>query len=122
MAAAGAIFWFLPLFRYLAQNNIYLDNFLLTSYYHPVMISLKVVFFMALQKVQMNLDEQLIKQVDEYAATLHVNRTAAVSVLLSRALQADKLAADLSELMDAYRVQSGKIPVAIDELGAAVDR
>ena len=26
---------------------------------------------MALQKVQMNLDEQLIKQVDEYAATLH---------------------------------------------------
>lgn len=77
---------------------------------------------MALQKVQMNLDDQLIKQVDEYAATLHVNRTAAVSVLLSRALQADKLAADLSDLMDAYRVQSGKIPVDIDELGAAVDR
>ena len=77
---------------------------------------------MALQKVQMNLDEQLIKQVDEYAATLHVNRTAAVSVLLSRALQADKLAADLSDLMDAYRVQSGKIPVSIDEVGAAVDR
>ena len=72
---------------------------------------------MALQKVQMNLDEQLIKQVDEYAATLHVNRTAAVSVLLSRALQADKLAADLSDLMDAYRVQSGKIPVSIDEVG-----
>ena len=77
---------------------------------------------MALQKVQMNLDEQLIKQVDEYAATLHVNRTAAVSVLLSRALQADKLAADLSDLMDAYRVQSGKIPVSIDEVGAAGDR
>ena len=53
---------------------------------------------------------------------MHITRTAAVSVLLSRALQADKLAADLSELMDAYRVQSGKIPVAIDELGAAVDR
>ena len=70
---------------------------------------------MALQKVQMNLDEQLIKQVDQYAATLHVNRTAAVSVLLSRALQADKLAADLSDLMDAYKVQSGKIPVSIDE-------
>ena len=56
------------------------------------------------------------------SATLHVNRTAAVSVLLSRALQADKLAADLSDLMDAYRVQSGKIPVSIDEVGAAVDR
>ena len=77
---------------------------------------------MALQKVQMNLDEQLIKQVDEYAATLHVNRTAAVSVLLSRALQADKLAADLSDLMDVYRTIRLKIRVSIDEEGAAADR
>ena len=77
---------------------------------------------MALQKVQMNLDEQLIKQVDEYAATLHVNRTAAVSVLLSRALQADKLAADLSDLMDAYRVPPGTIPVPTDADGAAAHR
>lgn len=72
---------------------------------------------MALQKVQMNLDEKLIKQVDEYAALLHVNRTAAVSVLLSRALQADKLAADLSDMMDVYRAQSGKRGRAISKEG-----
>ena len=74
---------------------------------------------MALERLQVNVEGDLLRQVDAYADSLHITRTAAVSVLLSRALQADKLAADLSELMDAYRVQSGKIPVAIDELGAA---
>lgn len=73
---------------------------------------------MALERLQVNVEGDLLRQVDAYADSLHITRTAAVSVLLSRALQADKLAADLSELMDAYRVQSGKIPVAIDELGA----
>ena len=72
---------------------------------------------MALERLQVNVEGDLLRQVDAYADSLHITRTAAVSVLLSRALQADKLAADLSELMDAYRVQSGKIPVAIDELG-----
>ena len=70
---------------------------------------------MALERLQVNVEGDLLRQVDAYADSLHITRTAAVSVLLSRALQADKLAADLSELMDAYRVQSGKIPVAIDE-------
>ena len=37
------------------------------------------------------------------------------SVLLSRALQADKLAADLSGVDGRFGSQSGKIPVAIDE-------
>ena len=77
---------------------------------------------MALERLQVNVEGDLLRQVDAYADSLHITRTAAVSVLLSRALQADKLAADLSELMDAYRVQSGKIPVAIDELGAAGGR
>ena len=77
---------------------------------------------MALERLQVNVEGDLLRQVDAYADSLHITRTAAVSVLLSRALQADKLAADLSELMDAYRVQSGKIPVSIDEVGVAVDR
>lgn len=72
---------------------------------------------MALERLQVNVEGDLLRQVDAYADSLHITRTAAVSVLLSRALQADKLAADLSELMDAYRVQSGKIPVAIDGVG-----
>lgn len=72
---------------------------------------------MALERLQVNVEGDLLRQVDAYADSLHITRTAAVSVLLSRALQADKLAGDLSDLMDAYRVQSGNIPVAIDGVG-----
>ena len=52
---------------------------------------------MALERLQVNVEGDLLRQVDAYADSLHITRTAAVSVLLSRALQADKLAADLSE-------------------------
>ncbi|EEM0293704.1 hypothetical protein DFQ93_23890 [Salmonella enterica subsp. enterica serovar Typhimurium] len=53
---------------------------------------------MALQKVQVNLEESLVQQVDAYADTLHVNRTAAVSVLLSMALQGIRSLDTLDEL------------------------
>ena len=60
---------------------------------------------MALQKLVCNVDEMLLKQVDEYADLLHITRTAAVSVLLSRALQAEKLTDSLSAMMDAYKAE-----------------
>lgn len=60
---------------------------------------------MALQKVQVNLEEELVKRVDEYAASLHVNRTAAVSVLLSMALQSNRLASDFSRFLDFYEAE-----------------
>lgn len=36
-----------------------------------------------------NVDEQLLARVDEYAQRLHITRTAAVSVLLSRGLESE---------------------------------
>lgn len=60
---------------------------------------------MALQKVQMNLEVNLLKMVDDYAEKLHINRTAAVSVLLTRALQAEQAMSDLGRLMDAYEAE-----------------
>lgn len=63
---------------------------------------------MPLVKLVCNVDDGLLEQVDAYAATLHITRTAAVSVLLSRALQAEKLASDLSEMMDVYRAEKEK--------------
>lgn len=60
---------------------------------------------MALQKLVCNVDEMLLKQVDDYAELLHITRTAAVSVLLSRALQAEKLTDSLSAMMDAYKAE-----------------
>ena len=62
---------------------------------------------MSLQKVQVNLDASLVERVDDYAKTLHVNRTAAISVLLSRALQAEKSLNDLGRLLDAYEAEKG---------------
>ena len=60
---------------------------------------------MALQKLVCNIDEALMKQVDEYAASLHITRTAAVAVLISMALQAQKSMNNLDELMNAYKAE-----------------
>lgn len=63
---------------------------------------------MAVQKLVCNLDENLLRDVDAYASTLHINRTAAVSVLLSRALQADKFTDTLSDFMAAYKTEKAE--------------
>lgn len=55
-----------------------------------------------LQKVQVNLDPNLVGKVDSYADQLHITRTAAISVLLSRALQYEQAVSDLGRFMDAY--------------------
>lgn len=60
---------------------------------------------MALVKLYCNIEGDLLKQVDEYAELLHITRTAAVSVLLSRALQAEKLTDSISAMMDAYKAE-----------------
>lgn len=58
---------------------------------------------MALERLQINIDGDLLRDVDAYAEGLHINRTAAVSVLLSRALQSDKLMDSFVAMMDAYK-------------------
>lgn len=63
---------------------------------------------MAMQKLVCNVEETLMREVDAYASTLHITRTAAIAVLLSRALQAEKLAGTLTEMMDAYKVEKAK--------------
>lgn len=65
----------------------------------------KGVDFMALQKLVCNVEDVLLKQVDEYAASLHITRTAAVSVLLSTALQAQRSINALEDFMRAYKAE-----------------
>lgn len=60
---------------------------------------------MSLRKLVCNIDETLMEQLDEYAASLHITRTAAVAVLLSTALQAKKSMNTLEELMKAYKAE-----------------
>ena len=52
------------------------------------------------KKLVCNIDSDLLALVDAYAASLHINRTAAVSVLLTTALKQDRLMTDLSHMMD----------------------
>lgn len=60
---------------------------------------------MALQKLVCNIEDSLMEQIDSYAASLHITRTAAVSVLLSTALQAQKSVNILDEFMKAYKAE-----------------
>ena len=58
---------------------------------------------MELQKLVCNIDSKLMKQVDDYAASLHITRTAAVAVLLSMALEAKKNMDTIEGLLQAYK-------------------
>lgn len=60
-----------------------------------------------LKKVQMNLEEGLIAQIDEYAKALHISRTAAVSVLVSRALQDEALKEQMPVFVQALQQLQG---------------
>lgn len=53
-----------------------------------------------IRKLVCNIDSDLLAQVDAYAATLHVNRTAAVSVLISTALKQENMMNDFRRLLD----------------------
>lgn len=53
---------------------------------------------MALKKIMLNLDEALLTDIEEYAGKMHLNRTAAISVLCSTALQGIKSIDTLDEL------------------------
>lgn len=49
-------------------------------------------------RLNINLDDKLLADVTDYADKLHINRTAAISVLLSQALSSNAGVAALTEL------------------------
>ena len=57
----------------------------------------------------------LIDQVDEYAAQLHINRTAAVNVLITRALQYERVYAALPQMMQAYQDLQNQATENVDQ-------
>lgn len=60
---------------------------------------------MAIRKVMLGFDEELLAEIEAYASKMHLNRTAAVTVLCSTALQAQKSLNTLSQFMDAYNAE-----------------
>lgn len=51
----------------------------------------------------MNMPTELFKEMDAYATKMNINRTSAVCVLLSQALNSNKIMTDLPELLKIYQ-------------------
>ena len=59
-------------------------------------------------KLLMNISKSLIDRVDEYAMGMNINRTSAISVLLTQALDNQKALNELSELLELYKKEVDK--------------
>lgn len=60
---------------------------------------------MALKRINMNLEEDLLQTLDDYAKSMHVNRSAAVSMLLSQVFYEKKAVATIGDLLEVYRAE-----------------
>ena len=56
-------------------------------------------------RVTVNLTPELVERIEDYAEKVNVNRTAAVSVLLSNALDQQKAMTSINTLMDIYNAE-----------------
>jgi metal-responsive CopG/Arc/MetJ family transcriptional regulator len=59
-------------------------------------------------RVTVNLNSELVNQVDKYAEDMNINRTAAVAVLLSQAVNNQKAMSDLGELLTMVKAEQIK--------------
>lgn len=61
------------------------------------------------QKVVLNMEKELVKKLDNYAEKLHVNRTSAVSVILSMYLDGINSVSEMAKIMDELKAVQQKI-------------
>ena len=59
-------------------------------------------------RVTVNLNSELVNQVDKYEEDMNINRTAAVAVLLSQAVNSQKAMSDLGELLTMVKAEQIK--------------
>jgi metal-responsive CopG/Arc/MetJ family transcriptional regulator len=59
-------------------------------------------------RVTVNLNSELVQQVDKYADDMNINRTAAVAVLLSQAVNSQKAMSDIGDLLNIYKGEQAK--------------
>jgi len=60
------------------------------------------------KRIYMNVPVEVLERIDAYADKMSINRTAAVLVLVSQALDSQKAMSDLGELMKMYQAEQGK--------------
>lgn len=61
-----------------------------------------------MKRVNLNFEEGLLAQIDAYAERMHLNRTAAITVLVTLALDSQKAMTDLGELLEYVRAEEAK--------------
>lgn len=62
----------------------------------------------ASSRLQITMTESIVKKVEVYANSLGISRSAAISVLVSQALQAQESMGTLGEIMEAYKKEQTK--------------
>jgi metal-responsive CopG/Arc/MetJ family transcriptional regulator len=87
--------------------NIFLDIFVIVVY--NLSNNCGGVFFM---RVNINLSEELLNQIDEKARALYISRSAYIATALSQKLQSDKMMDNMPEIMqtmkEAVRIEKEK--------------
>ena len=59
-------------------------------------------------RVTVNLNSELVEQVDKYAEEMNINRTSAVAVLLSQAVNSQKAVNELGEFLTLFKAEQFK--------------
>lgn len=54
-------------------------------------------------RVNINMDEELVKKIDEIASKMHVSRSAYIAFAVSQKIQADKMLENMPELLQTMK-------------------
>lgn len=70
---------------------------------------------MALKRINLNLDEELLQQLDDYANKMHISRSSALSVLLSQIFTGQQTLETMNKLMNAYNEEKAREITSVKE-------
>lgn len=61
-----------------------------------------------MRRINLNLDVSLLEKLDAYSSSLHIPRSAGLSVILSNFFASQELVGNIGELMAAYKLEQEK--------------
>lgn len=67
-----------------------------------------VVMAREVKRININVPVETLERIDTYADNMSINRTSAILVLLSRAMDSQKALSDLGELLKLYQEEQTK--------------
>lgn len=70
---------------------------------------------MALKRINLNLDDELLQQLDDYANKMHISRSSALSVLLSQIFTGQQTLETMNKFMTAYNEEKARKITSVKE-------